>query len=278
MHESLTSIFNEAIDLHVHALPDYIAYEFSAYKLVLRAKELGFKGLLLKSHYYPTVSLAYILEDIVKLNVFGSVTLNLTIGGFNVSTVEVAIKMGAKMVCMPTIDSWNHRHYYGKRGGGLTILSAKGRLLPEIEEILDLIARSNIILATGHLSPSETEILVKEALNFGIKKIIVTHPIWGPTLMTDKQRRRLAEMGAYIEFTLSALTPQRGSINPNKFVEMIHKVSPERCILSSDYGFYIDHDPLGCWLRYIPRLLKAGLLKDEIDIMIKENPAYLLLT
>ena len=270
------SILSDAIDLHVHSLPDYYPYEYSAYELAMRAKEVGFRALLIKSHYYPTASLAYLLREVVGLDIYGSITLNLPMGGFNVHAVNVAIKMGAKIIWMPTLDSWNHKHYYEERGGGLTILSPKGSLLSDVEEILALIANSNAILATGHLSPSETEILVKEAFNIGIKKVIVTHPIWGSTLMTDRQRKRLAEMGAYIEFPLSALTPQKGSLNPTKFVEMIHKASPERCILSSDYGFYIDHDPLGCWLKYIPRLLKAGLLESEIDIMIKENPAHLL--
>lgn len=263
------------IDLHVHASPDYVPRKLSVYELAVRAKEAGFNSVVIKSHHYPTVALARLVSEISRMRVLGGITLNESVGGFNVKAVEVAMKMGGRIVWMPTIDSWNHRHFYGK-GGGLSLLTVRGEIRKEVEEILELIASSKVILATGHLSPSEIELLVREASRIGIEKILVNHPMWGPTFLTPSQQVKLADMGAYLEFTLYALTPIGGSLHVKKFVEMIRHVGPEHCIISSDLGQPENPDPVEAWLKYLKELLKYGISESELEVMIKHNPSQLI--
>ena len=217
--ERIHELMKGIVDLHLHAAPDYIPRKVTAYELALRAKKAGFKAIVIKSHHYPTVALAKALSEITGMQVLGGIALNEPVGGFNVHAVEVAIKMGARIVWMPTIDAWNHRHFY-KQGGGLTILTPRGELRDDVEVILGLIADNNVALATGHLSPSEVEILVREAFRVGVRKVLVNHPIWGPTLMTESQQQRIANMGAYLEFTFYAMTPLGGSTPPS--LSLIH--------------------------------------------------------
>ena len=270
------NLLRGSVDLHVHASPDYVPYTVDIVKLISRAKELGLKAIVLKSHYYPTVALARTLNMLMGFEVYGSLTLNYCIGGFNVNAVKVGLKMGAKVIWMPTIDAWNHRHYYREKGGGLSILSIKGDLLPEVEEILGLIADNDLVLATGHLSPSEVSILVNEAIHMGVKRIMVTHPIWGPTLMTGKQITRLVNAGAYIELPLSRLMLTHDASSIEAFIKVIREASPEHCILTSDYGYMIDIDPLGIWFKCLPLLLEKGLPPDDLEVMFKRNPLSLI--
>src|SRR5580704_15862477 len=45
-----------------------------------------------------------------------------------------------------------------------------------VHRIVPGIAREDIALATGHISPEESQVLIREARGMGINRIIVTHP------------------------------------------------------------------------------------------------------
>ena len=44
-------------------------------------------------------------------------------------------------------------------------------------EILQIIAKFDVVLATGHLSVSEQKKLIQKAMDTGIKRILVLHPM-----------------------------------------------------------------------------------------------------
>ncbi len=61
------------------------------------------RGLVLKNHYEPTASLAYIVrKEVPGIEVFGGIDLNLSVGGMNPIAVEhmAAITGGIRALCL----------------------------------------------------------------------------------------------------------------------------------------------------------------------------------
>src|SRR5579863_9539776 len=78
-----------AIDIHAHCDPDSIARSIDAIDLAKLARSRGMRGLVLKNHFEPTASLAYIVrKEVPGIEVFGGIDLNRTVGGMNPSAVE----------------------------------------------------------------------------------------------------------------------------------------------------------------------------------------------
>src|SRR3981189_131294 len=104
-----------AIDMHAHADPDGTPRKIDAIDLARLAKERGMRAIVLKNHYEPTASLAYIVrKEVPGIEVFGGIDLNLSVGGMNPPAVEhmAAITGGyGRFVWMATFDSENQvRH------------------------------------------------------------------------------------------------------------------------------------------------------------------------
>src|SRR3974377_2119409 len=80
---------NGVIDIHVHADPDSVPRSIDAIDLARLAKERGMRGIVLKSHYEPTASLAYVVAKVVPgIAVFGGIDLNRSVGGVNPAAIE----------------------------------------------------------------------------------------------------------------------------------------------------------------------------------------------
>src|SRR5579872_4930408 len=156
---------NGVIDIHVHSDPDSMPRSIDAIDLAKLAKKRGMRGLVLKNHYEPTASLAYIVRKVVPgIEVFGGVDLNRSVGGINPAAVErmVMDKGGwGRVVWMPTFDAENQVRY-SKENRPFVSVSRDGRLLPEVLEVIGLIARHRLMLETGHSSAQEGLMLVRE--------------------------------------------------------------------------------------------------------------------
>ncbi len=62
------------IDIHVHCAPDSSPRSIDAIDLARLAKSRGMRGLVLKNHYQPTASLAYVVrKEVPGIEVFGGV-------------------------------------------------------------------------------------------------------------------------------------------------------------------------------------------------------------
>src|SRR4030095_11501212 len=73
-----------AIDMHAHADPDGVPRKLDAVDLARLAKERGMRAIVLKNHYEPTASLAYIVrKEVPGIEVFGGISLDLYVCGVN---------------------------------------------------------------------------------------------------------------------------------------------------------------------------------------------------
>ncbi|MCI0419617.1 MAG: DUF6282 family protein [Acidobacteria bacterium] len=271
------NLLRGVIDTHVHSFPDVIPRKLDDLELVEQARAAGMRALVLKSHVSSTCERAYLLNRVFPdFRVFGGIVLNDTVGGFNPHAVNAALRMGAVQVCMPTQSAANHKQYFGGRDG-LTILNGT-KLRDQVVTILRLVSDSNAILATGHLSPEESCVLIEEALSAGVQRISVTHPEWGVTAMPVEVQQRLAPLGVvYFERCLVSTQPDLvGHVTFETMVQQIRAVGAETTVIASDYGMPQYPTPLEGMRDFIKRLLEAGFSQEEVRCMARENPAKLL--
>jgi hypothetical protein len=277
-------LLSGAIDMHLH--PGTNAFcRIDALEAARHAKQAGMQAIVIKDHFVPTAPIAAMVNRLVPdFHVFGSICLDYEIGGLNTHAVEYSARAGARVVWMPTFSSANSRAQMRElgvplEGEGFSILDCNGRLLPEINPILAVIKKNDMVLASGHISPAETFALEKEARRLGINTFVVTHPLdheFFSQAFSKDDLIQLAENGAFIEFTFIALLASEFRHDPAEMVDVIRTVGAERCIVSTDLGQSFNPLPVEGLRMFIITLLKYGVTEDEITLMIKTNPGKLL--
>jgi len=267
------------VDTHAHAGPDSMPRSIDYLNLTRLAKRKGLRALVLKNHYEPTASWAAIArQEVPGIEVFGAIALNRSVGGVNPAAVErmTQVKGGwGRVVWMPTFDSENHVRSMKESRPSVPV-ARDGKLLPEVLQVLDLIAKHDLILATGHSTPSEGLLLIREAKRRGVRRIIVTHAALGPVSMTEAQMREAAREGAMIEFVGNAVIGAQIAFTFAQYAQWMRAIGFDRAILSSDLGQ--KGNPLHPdGLEQIFAGLRAqGIAAADIDKMVKRNPARLL--
>ncbi len=272
-------ILEGALDIHVHCAPDpKVERRCNAIEVAQQAKDMGMRGLVLKSHEYPTHPMAFTASQAVpNITLIGGVALDVEVGGLNPMAVEATAMMGGRVVWMPTFSARADRQHKGL-DGGICLLDDQGRLVPEVHAILDLIKAHDMVLATGHISTEESIALVSEARNLGIRRVVVTHAttmaFW--TGMTLEDMKTLASMGAYIEHCIHVMMPLTNRMAPQDLAETISAIGLENCIVSTDFGQDFHPMPPEGLRMGIATLLQAGLEEVEVGMLVKDNPSRLL--
>lgn len=280
-----------AADLHCHYGPDFIMPgqnfrpSVTAIQAAREAAESGFAAIVLKSHDFPTAALAYVLNEVVPgVRTFGGITLDHQVGGLNPWAVAHALRLGAKIVWLPTVAS--HQDYLnglgprlGYPGTGIRTTGEDGKLLPVVMEILDLVARHDAVIATGHITAEENYQVAKEFARRG--RVIVTHagePAAGPHL-TKAQCAELAGLGAFIELTAQECVPHLGypPCPIKEVAQRIDAIGPARVVLSTDYGYSdtLPHPAQGM-RDYLDGLWEIGVPEAQLKVMAADNAARLL--
>lgn len=273
------NVLSGAIDIHLHAEPDSRPRALDALDAAKQAKANGMRAIVLKNHYEYTSGLAYIVgKQVPGIEVFGGVDLNLTVGGMNPAAIEyMAATTGGrgKLVWMSTFDAENQVRF-SKENRPFVSVSKNGQLLPVTKEVIASIAKHGLVLATGHVSPDEGLMLVREARRQGIQHIVVTHAMNDPIRMTVPQMQEAAKMGALIEFVGGNIGDADGKARMDRFADAIKKIGPQFCILSSDLGQKGNPLPAEGLAAFIGAMKAHGLTDQQIDQMTRRNPAQLL--
>ncbi len=274
-----------AVDLHCHFGPESVVgtrHAVDAFEAARDAAELGFAALVLKSHDFPSNSVAYLVGEVERgVRAYGSICCDFCIGGLNPGAVETALRDGAAIVWLPTISSQQDVEngvaaMLGVPGPGIRLLDDEGDLLPEVGEILDLVAEHEAIAATGHTSAAEHFAVARRFA--GHDRLVVTHAMnvgAGPNLSVA-ECVELARLGAYIE--LSAATCMAGhGPEAADVVRAIGAIGLDKVVLSTDYGWTDELPrPAPGLQSYVDALWEAGAAESELRRMACENPARLL--
>lgn len=276
-----------SIDMHVHHGPDpLMPRRCGPVETATQAKEMGMAGLVLKSHSYPTAPLAYVVASLVPgFAVFGSLCMEHETGGINPHAVETSARLGAKVLWMPTFSAANSMAVVARflglptRGEGLSVLDARGELLPAVGQVLEVVKEHQMVLASGHLAPKEVLPLMAEAQRVGVSRLVITHALERGAMeqiLSLEELKALAGKGAFIEFCVWALMPTGGGMRAREIVNAIRELGAEHCIISSDFGQAHHPYPAEGMRMFIATLLRAGMSRGEVELMAKVNPAWLL--
>ena len=276
------------IDLHLHLAPDVVQRANNDIQFIETARSVGYKAVMLKDHFTSTTGRAFLLRQLYKSPVvFGGLVLSASMGGLNADAVEVALEQGAKEVWLPTLYALNHIKHFGgptlpsfvpvrpvkrpkKQIQGLSILDENNQLKSEVQEILGMVADSDAILSTGHVSREEVFSLLEAAKRARVGKVLIAHPEFVATNWSTEDQLKFAEMGATLEHCAN------GDYEPKQVAFNIKKVGADRCILSSDAGQVRSGHPSLVMKQFIRDLDDQGLTESEIWTMTRDNPAKLL--
>jgi hypothetical protein len=264
------------IDIHVHCDPDSVPRSIDAIDLAKLAKAKGMRGLVLKNHYEPTASLAYVVRKVVPgIEIFGGIDLNRSVGGINPAAVErmVLVKGGwGRVIWLPTFDAENQVRY-SKESRPFVSVSRDRQLLPEVKQVIALAARHHLTLETGHSSPEEGLMIIREARRQGVEHIVVTHAMLAPVRMSVPQMREAAAEGAYLEFVYNGLIGPNRMSTMQDYANAIREVGARWCILASDLGQPTNPLHPDGLAAFLAGLKHEGIPAADIDLMSKTNPA-----
>ena len=279
-------------DPHIHVAPDFAPRRITDLELGHRCQELGLAGFGLKSHYAPTTERAAVVTAAVPgVTALGTITLNHSVGGLNATAVEVAARQGARIVWLPTVSSENeygeveHADPDGKvpvwvrfeldlRGAGVRpravpVLDDRGEPLPELLEVLAVIAQHGLVLATGHLSRDEIFTVVDAAVDAGVQTIVVTHPEFPSQRISPAEQQTLAGRGALMERAFT--TPHTGKCTWDEIFAATRAVGAESTVWGSDLGQRFNPPVEDGLAIMADRFLEAGFTDEEVRTMAVDN-------
>jgi hypothetical protein len=286
-----------AFDLHVHIDPDVIGRIVDDVTLAQRFRDLGLAGFGLKSHYTATAERARVVNRVVTgVQAIGAITLNAAVGGLNPLAVEIAAREGARIVWLPTVDAVNEasardRPYppdarvpmwvrlqrelrdAGMEAAPVAVLDERGQPLRALLDVLEVVAKHQLVLATGHLSRNEIFTVVDLALDAGVRDVVVTHPEFTSQDLPIADQVALAQRGALLERCFT--TPHTGKCSWEHVADGIRATGPERNLLSTDLGQPANPPVEDGLALFADRLLDAGFSEPEIRTMAVRNSRVL---
>ncbi|MGE3511399.1 MAG: DUF6282 family protein [Vicinamibacterales bacterium] len=265
-----------AIDVHAHGDPDGTPRKTDVITLARAAKAAGMRAIVIKNHYEPTASLAWVVRQVVPgIDVFGGISLDLTVGGVNPAAVEWMTKVAGgygKVIWLPTFDSEAQVRLQGQNRPFAPV-TRDGQILPEVLQVIALAAKHDLVLETGHSAPRESLQIIAEAKRQGVKHVLVTHAMTSPGgAMTLADMQAAAKLGAMLELVYSPLTDAQ----LQKQADAIKTIGAASFVLASDLGQPPNPLHTDGLLALYKGLMSKGVTAADIDLMSRGNPARLL--
>ena len=294
-NDSAWEAIQGAFDLQVHVAPDVIERRTDDIDLAKDFLARGLRGFVLKSHYIPTAERAQVVAKAVPgIAAYGAIALNHSVGGLNPVAIEIAGRSGTKIVWMPTVDAANETA--GRLDGGneklpfwakiqreiaaagitrppMSVLNEDGEISDETRQCLELIAKYNMILATGHLGRHEIFPLVKAARALGVNRIVITHAEFPSQNLSGDEQSELATLGAIIEHCFTTYYTKKAPWDA--VFANIRRTGIERSMLSTDLGQKTNPPVAEGFAMFAARLLDAGFTTAEVNLMSATIPASL---
>lgn len=294
----MKELIQGAYDLHVHSAPDVLPRKMDDLEMAQRIIASGMAGYAMKSHYFCTAERATLSKKLYpECDSIGTITLNGSVGGINPMAVEMAARAGAKLLWFPTCDgAYEQAHTFtgdpnkklpfwanivlamkeeGISAPPISIVDAQGQLTEETHKVLDVIAKYNMILTTGHISHEETFALVKAAAEeHNVKNIIITHVDFPTTYYEIEDQKKLADYGALMEHCYTTYATKK--VDYAVTLEMIRAMGPDHVILSTDLGQPTGIYPDEGLESFATSLYNDGFTTEQVRQMTVYNARKLL--
>ncbi|HET7887337.1 MAG TPA: DUF6282 family protein [Bradyrhizobium sp.] len=282
-----------AVDPHVHSGPSIAPRAIDHLDLVRQLSEAGFAAVVTKDHDYAGVATAQLITKHypeLKTKIFSGVVLNNVVGGINPYAVEHTAAMGGRTVWMPTLAAENHLRWEQnasfahpasttkmRHATAVPVLDANKKILDSVKEVLDVIAKNDMVLASGHLHVSETWLIFEEAKRRGVKKLCFTHPeeIVGASLNDVKG---IAAMGAFVEHSICMFL-EGSKFKVASAEDLRHHIEAagvEQTVICSDLGQVGVFSPLEGFRRGVALCMDLGYSDADIHKMVATNASRML--
>ena len=103
--------------------------------------------------------------------------------------------------------------------------------------------------------------------------MIVTHP---NGVFSIVEQQELISLGAFLEYTFLSCMPSHGGLSLADMVGNLRKLGVEHCVVTTDFGQWLNPPPAEGMRMAIAALLQAGMSRDEVTALVKVNPSRLL--
>jgi hypothetical protein len=289
----IDDLLKGAVDPHVHSGPSIAPRGVDHLELVREYSAAGFAALVTKDHDYSGVMTAALISKHhpeLRTKIYSSIVLNNVVGGFNPYAVEHTAAMGGKIVWMPTLAAENHLRWEKtsnwvhpastqkmRPAVGIPVVDSNRAVRDEVKEVLDVIAKNDMVLASGHLHVSETWLVFEEAQRRGVKRLVLTHPEdIVDASMNDVSG--LAKMGAFVEHSLCMFVEgsKFKTCSAEDLRRHIDTAGVDQTILCSDLGQTGTITPLEGFRRGINLCIDLGYADEQIRKMVSSNAARML--
>jgi uncharacterized protein DUF6282 len=294
--DRVAQVLEGAVDLHVHPAPSPLPRRIGALDAAELAGEAGFDAIVVKSHHHSTVMDVLALQpdgggDRSGARVFGGIALNSAVGGLNPHAVDLALKMGGRIVWFPTIGSPQHIAHHRANPNlkfpklavelqpeePIDVFAEDGGLKPEVHRILESIAGADAILASGHMAPASITAVFEAAREKGVQRMLVNHPNFVIEASYDDARHWVA-LGAVIEHSLCMYDDASSFYHwdLDTLVKWIEAVGAEHSSLGSDLGQMANPLPTESFRKIVSALLDRGMPERDVRRMVSDNPRRVL--
>jgi hypothetical protein len=283
--EAVDQLLVGSIDTHVHGGSEPFERAQLEDEIVMDATRAGMKAIVIKTWYTPSASRNQLLTKWLRpwaaqnglepVKIIGGITLNASVGGFNPRAVQLCLGFpNFKYVWMPMADSYYHQWVtLNRKNVGLRYLTPDGKIIPEVKEILKIVADNDLVLASGHYAYRETAPLMEEAKRVGVKRMEIIHPTLLHSKHTIAQMKTMAREGVRIGVMGIASVNVRFLEGIRYLFKMIKEVGAENMIWGSDSGQIHNPTHIEGMRWFIKVLLAYGITKEEVEKIIKINPA-----
>lgn len=279
----MENVMQGIIDMHIHAAPDVRARKLDDLELMEASVQRGVRAIVLKSHNVPTADRAYLVNRVaaekypdVKFTAFGGLCLNRPVGGLNPDAVETSLKLGAKVIWLPTNTAENHYRKNGKAPSKGVVVTRDGKAVDELQDIFALVKQYNAVLATGHIGAEECFPVVEAARAAGVEKIVVTHPEFWVVGMTPEQQADIVRKYDVLLESVYAQPVNGGyKINIPDNIAAMKAIGPEHFVISTDSGQTVNPYWYESYTTYF-KAVSEVFTSEQVRRMTHDNPAWLL--
>ena len=157
------------------------------------------------------------------------------------------------------------------------MLDANKQVRDDVKEVIDVIAKNDMVLASGHLHVSETWLVLEEAKRRGVRRMTLTHPEEiVDASMNDVSG--MSKMGVFVEHSICMfLEGSKFKVCKSEDLKKhIDAAGVDQTVLASDLGQTGVFSPIEGMRRGIKLCMDLGYSDDEIRKMVSLNAARML--
>ena len=273
-----------AIDVHIHGGPDaWSPRHFNDIELAMQACEAGMGAIVIKCHTAPSARSTQLAQWAVdrwandrskqSIRIIGGIVLNYNVGGLNAEAVEMTARLGGKFIWTPNLDS-SHQHKLTGKPGGIEVITKNDKVVPELMEIFEIIAKYDLVLSLCHHSSKERFIMIDSAKERGVKRIEIVHPFYCITKMSIEQMKMAAQKGVYLGHYCH--TFHKPDFSWEETIQAIHEIGADHFVLGTDAGTWKLPPPLTSYRTFVGMLVEKGIPEVDVEKMAKLNAQKLI--